>query len=421
VPDSDRIDIGTGISTVSILNHAVAIQSNLVALSDRTLFVLEGQPLTPKTAALVPIFTYDSSATAEPVQSAGGLFFAYARGGIWAGVRELKLSQDTGVYETEDISTQIPKYMAGTALQVAGSTTENTLVLRSTADRTRFYIYKYYFNGPQRLQSSWSAYTLGTGGLYGFQFIESTLYLLISRQDGIYIEKMVLGAGITDSYSGPFADAGVYLTRLDRKINESQLVSAVYVPASGYTELEMPYGFSDPANYEVVTRATGVFGYRDGGRTLPILGASGVKLRVSGDHATTPLYIGRKYTMRYRFSRPSLKATEGRGQTVLAAPRFQLLKGTVLFGDSLYFRVAVTPDYGTEFTYEYNDRPLNGEAPTGPNVPTEPKDGQFSFPIRSLSSRVSVEITNDSALPSNILSAEWEAQFNQKSTRFQTS
>jgi hypothetical protein len=44
-------------------------------------------------------------------------------------------------------------------------------------------------------------------------------------------------------------------------------------------------------------------------------------------------------------------------------------------------------------------------------------DGVLSVPLLSQNDRVSVELVNDSYLPSSIISAEWIANFNPKTRR----
>ena len=40
--------------------------------------------------------------------------------------------------------------------------------------------------------------------------------------------------------------------------------------------------------------------------------------------------------------------------------------------------------------------------------------GKFSFPVKSVSDRVKVTITNDTCLPCSIIGAEWEAFYTQR-------
>ena len=95
--------------------------------------------------------------------------------------------------------------------------------------------------------------------------------------------------------------------------------------------------------------------------------------------------------------------------------RYQLRNGTLLFEDSGYFKVKVTPKYQSAYEYPFTGRVLG----SGNNVIGSPsiEDGTFKFPLMGKHDELTVEVENDSPLPSRLLGAEWEASYNPRSTR----
>jgi hypothetical protein len=137
---------------------------------------------------------------------------------------------------------------------------------------------------------------------------------------------------------------------------------------------------------------------------------------VSGDLSSAPVWIGEKYTSRYKFSEIHLQQPSQRGgMAVVMGGRYQLRYGSLLYEDSGFFNVKVTPKYQTAYEYPFTARILG----SGNNVIGEPsiESGKFDFPLMGKHDEITVEIENDSPLPSRLLAAEWEASYNPRSSR----
>jgi hypothetical protein len=95
--------------------------------------------------------------------------------------------------------------------------------------------------------------------------------------------------------------------------------------------------------------------------------------------------------------------------------RLQLQRLLVRYKDSGSFRIEVTPQARSTFSYTWNGKRL-GDSSFIIGVPSV-ASGTFNVPIMSRSDRVIVELVNDSFLPVSFQSAEWVAEFTPKSKR----
>jgi hypothetical protein len=92
-------------------------------------------------------------------------------------------------------------------------------------------VYRYYWSSPdEKVQSSWSKFTLAEGDvLLDAEFINTVLHLVIKRSDGTYLEAMDL-QDLTDG------ELGVRIL-LDQKVNST----GVYDAVNGWTTWTLPY------------------------------------------------------------------------------------------------------------------------------------------------------------------------------------
>ena len=130
-------------------------------------------------------------------------------------------------------------------------------------------------------------------------------------------------------------------------------------------------------------------------------------------------YVGNPYTMRYEFTKPILKRRigENRYEPIISG-RHQIRYMMVSYDDSAAFTVRVTQIVGGDETapvdYPFTGRFISAGGLLG-SVPSE--TGTFRVPIFSKSDAVKIEILNDGPLPSNIQSAEFEANYESRSQR----
>lgn len=406
--DSDPIDVSAAHVSVSLLHAAVPLDERLVLFSERTQFVLRADSiLTPRTVTIKPALEYENLNTVRPVPTARGIFFAHRRGSF-TGMRDLFPVDNVDKLDAEVITAHVPKYIAGTAVELATSSLEDMLFVLGDEDPSVLFAYKHFWQGQNQVQSAWGRYRFGSGAsVRGMGFIENDLYLVIQRTAGLFIERMTIAPGQAD-------DNASYVTYLDRRIDDTQLVSRVYSIVTDATTLTLPYALEAGETTQVVTRCTAP---DNGGAILQVISSGGSTIVVSGDHHADALWIGQRYTKRYEFSKPALRQpTNMQGaQTLVATGRYQLLWGTVVYSLTGFFQVEVTPLNRDTYVYPFGRILGSGNNLIG-QVAFE--SGVFRFPILCKSDETTIVVTNNSPLPSNLQAAEWEANFYSKSSRF---
>jgi hypothetical protein len=140
------------------------------------------------------------------------------------------------------------------------------------------------------------------------------------------------------------------------------------------------------------------------------------RLIVSGDWRDKAVWIGQPYTMLYRFSPIFLRSpNQGGGVASVNSGRLQLRNMTVGFNNTGYFRAEVTPAYRETSPHVYAARRVGTPTTRIGDVP-EGTDS-LRFMVNSKNDQVTIDLVNDSILPSHFQNAEWEGEFYSRARR----
>ena len=120
--------------------------------------------------------------------------------------------------------------------------------------------------------------------------------------------------------------------------------------------------------------------------------------------------------MTYEFSKPIMRGQAGKGSSLLAAGRFQVLSCDLSFDDTTTFTATVTnPGRANDYTYTQLASSTDVLSTVqGSNAVTS---GDFRIPIHAKSNGYTLTITSSSPFPVHFMSAEYEAQYNARSRR----
>jgi len=434
--DTAVIDVASAHNRVAVLRHAVPMAQKLVLFSDTNQFILQGGPvLTPKTVSIAHSTSYDCLLACDPVSIGPSIMFPFNRGS-YSGVREY-IPKDAveDIFEGFDVSAHIPKYIPGKITKIAAASHENVLVCMADGDTDALYVYNFHNSGVERLQSAWHRFEFGTGStILGADFIDTDLYLVVYRSQGVFIEKMAFEAGKTDTDS-------TYVSRLDRRSGAAtidatgQIVTLPYQVTAGRTDIQVittagarvPVTSTPEAGDTTITLRDPLIDVVDYGDVTDTASTT----EDEGDLSTATetvdyglitavlgalgFYVGEAYEMSYQMSDVTLKEqSPGGGRAVITDGRAQLRYGTLVYADSSYFSVEVTQDYRDTNNHVFAGRVL-GSALTLGEVPLE--SGEFRFPVFSKANQVTITIKNDSPLPSNLMSAEFELNWSPRAKR----
>jgi hypothetical protein len=216
----------------------------MLLFGDAVQFVMtSGDALTTRTVAVNLATEFESDLLCTPIVAGSSAYFPFSND-TFAGLREYYVSDSTGKHDATTVTVHVPQYIPGHITKLTASTVENTMIALSESEPTSAFVYNWFYNGTDKIQSSWSKWTFDSAVL-GAEFIGSTLYLLFGRDVcGVYLEKIDLQKRI---------DTGeVYLTHLDRLVTQND-VTMVYDPVSNTTTITLPFYALDDSKVQIVT------------------------------------------------------------------------------------------------------------------------------------------------------------------------
>jgi hypothetical protein len=413
VLDSDPVDARVAHTKVSILKHAVPFNTHMVFFSDQSQFRMLGDnAITPKTVKADPQTDYESEMGVKPVGFGKSIFFG-ATSGDWSSVWELTIDDQNDTLGARNVASHVPKYIPAGLYKFAVSTLEQILVCLTKGDRSRVYVYKYLYNErDEKVQSSWSRWTIEDGTILGADFVGTTLMLIVQYSDGVYLQKIDVAPGRTDSNSA-------YVTHLDRRITDDQCTAQTYNANTNRTKFELPYEVAADDPMKVVTRSIAdMTGLLPAGSYLPVLAQGTVSghgfVEVGGNMTAQPVWIGKEYERSLELSKIyRRKQTSTGGTAIDATGVLQLLGGFVTYDDTGLFTVEVTPEGRGTSAYVFTGK-LVGDLNNilGQVVLSS---GTFKFGILSNNEHVRIVIKTRGFLPMRLSSIDWEGTWVKRS------
>lgn len=374
--DSDPIDVAVSNNKVSLLRHAVPFTESLLLFSDLTQFRLDATDLlTPETVSIDVTTQFEASLRAKPVGAGRYVFFGTKRG-KYSGVREYFVDLDTEVDDAADITAHVPSYILGEITKMEASSNEDMLICLTDQDPNAMYVYRYYWQGNEKLQSSWSRWVF-SGTVLNVSFNKSEIYVLMKYDDGVFLERI----NLSEDDATEVTEAG-HGVNLDRRV-ELVTGGTTSVP---YTADNMVYVTSS-------------------GR---IIEASAVASALSSGLV---VYAGVPYTFRYRFSEQVLK----NNNEPMTTGRLQLRNWNVVYNNTGYFETEVTPTARPKTSAKFTGRLVGSAENILGRVAIE--NGTFRFGVNSNAKEVLIDLVSDSHLPCSFQSAEWEGFFVLRSRR----
>lgn len=408
--DSNPIDLGPS-GLAGNIDHAVVIDKQILLFSEKSQSVMEGSNnlFSSKTVSVKPVTQEDCYPYCRPVARGTTVYFVTPKTDFDS-IKEYVIQPDTLVRDAVDITAHVPRYIPNPIVKLASSPSENMLVALSSSDPDSLYVYKYYWDGEKKIQSSWSKWTLGTNTtVLSMDFIGSVLYLIIQKPDGVFLEKIRVSPKVTDTNSA-------YLTLLDRRLQEnSSGVSSSYNAATNLTTFTIPYQITD--TMQCVTRYDATVNAYPEGVILPVVSTpTTTTFTVSGDHTSRKVFIGETYTLRYRFSKQYVKEqSPGGGVAKISNGKLYVKSMSVDFKDTGFFTIENTPQYRDTYEETFTGLIVGSNNNVLNTVPLE--EGTFEFPVLCYNTEMQVDIVNDSFKPSAFQSAGWEGDFILKSRR----
>ena len=429
VVDSDPIDLSAGGTEINFFISSLAFANTLLLFSRHGQFRMDtgntsiGTTLTPKTANITAITTFDMEGGVDPIAVGRNVYFPIPKGDF-TGLREFFLPDASGpVPLSEEVTAAVPRFIPGNLMNLSTSVSEEAVVAISKDQPKRIYVYKFFFEDDTKLQSSWSYWeTNGTKTILGAGIIDSDVYAVVEYSDAVYLEHIVLRPENVD-------EGTTIEILLDRKTTEASCSLATANPGGlgVQTTVTLPYPLAASSSMAIVGRydtnnSNANNTIKHGEMKIPTstsatggAGGNGT-ITVKGDLTNAKFYIGELYDMSYEFSTPHIKEQpSGGGVAVAAGPRLQLRTWTIVFDETSAFDLKVTPAGRDVNTYPYNGITVGQSPPllSSPGIET----GSFRVPVMAQNTDTKIELFSSSPLPCRVQSAEWEGWYHTRAKR----
>ena len=199
--DSAPIDVAVSQNEVSDLKAAIPIQDNLLLFSELNQFTLSAaQLLTPTEVSINQSTKFECDLEASPVGAGTSVFFATKSGGF-AGVREYYTNNETEIKDASLITSHVPQYLAGNIREMATSSNENILICLTSSDKKECYVFKWYDQSNERLQSSWSKWKFAKD-IASTSFNNSKIYFVFTDGSFEYVDLAPASVEPTTTFGG---------------------------------------------------------------------------------------------------------------------------------------------------------------------------------------------------------------------------
>lgn len=192
-------------------------------------------------------------------------------------------------------------------------------------------------------------------------------------------------------------DGQGFITYLDKRVKTTV--------TAGTSNIYLPYNPKEGDDVQVYTTDGLIVNHTRVG--------SAVTLTTAPEEDTT-YYVGFPYNMKYTFSEQVFKAASGNTTTPSNATKLVIRNGSIFYNDSSYFKVTVQPQFRDSYVNIFTPDIVGSTTLGSLNLDS----GSYRFPVFTKAEKTKISIENDSALPSNLTSAEFESFTHSRSQRY---
>lgn len=402
VQDTDPIDNAVSNNEVDTLYHAVPFAQDLLLFSANSQFIMSADGvLTPQNAA-APLATQFTSAKEVKPVGAGRRMYYIVKRAEYSSMSEYYTMNDTmATKDAQDITSHVPSFIPNGVYAIYPSNTEHILLVASTGNTSRIYVYKYLFSEEARMQSSWSYWEFKGGTIYGGGFFDSTFYMVIARNGELFLEKMIFTYNTKDYNDEP------YRVFLDRKAVSAAIPEANYDAINDKTQLHIKNAYNNylvpGAKYGVVTR-DGKY-YEFDYNTV-----KDDKVWIDQDLRGQKVTFGEVFTFYVQLSQIMIKQRTDAGIVAEEEGRLQLSRMKLNYSKSGYFEVTVRHNDTRDYHVYYHTSRILGDAVNKMNV-IPMNTGTLVIPIMSKNDNCYISIKSTAPTAMSLIGFTWEGNY----------
>lgn len=398
---TDPFDIFSDASEVYQLKHAVTLDGATVLFSDKSQFILPGdKPLEKSNALLKPVTTFEVNNKVKPVVTGESVMFA-TNDGSYSGVREFYTDSYSDTKKAQAITSHVNKLIEGNITNMAASTNVNRLLVTTDKYRNIIYCYDWLWQGTDRVQSAWHVWKWPIGTkVRGMFYSGESLYLLLERGDGVYLEKMDMGDALTYGLNDRI--------RMDR---QAELVFKHFKAEDEWVSEPLPWTPTNPElldcilidGWDSYIGGSFLFKYNPGDNTL-----STTFDMHDDNHVKAKVIVGQIYPQEFEPTPVVIRDRQDR-VSYIDVP----VVGLVHLNLDMY------PDFSVEVKNVKSGKVRRvlasnriGGALNNTVGYVEPREGVFRFPLRAKSTDAVYRIIVESPHTFQLRDIEWEGSYN---------
>jgi len=401
VLDDDPIDISATNGEIAPLRSSMVYDKDLVLFSDEKQFVLSSgdKPLTPTSAAITPSTNYAICNKCEPTGAGANVYFISPKLD-YVSLREYMILPDSLVTDAADVTAHVPHYIPkGDLMVVKALNSFDCLFVWSDADPQSIYVYKYYWLGNEKPQSSWSKWTFDDNNIIGMTTTGGYLTIMVERES--------TEIGLERIYLEPEQSGNLdWRVHLDRRVT----LTGVYDDGTDLTTWTAPYdivsGWSEDVtlastHFELVDEDTGLK------IATPVTVTSATTITKDGDYSGTDYLFGKPYSSTWQPTPWHLRDDK---DTVISEGRIQVRRLTLSYTDTGYFQVTVTPVDRDGLVHTFTPDTVGvAEVDTVTRA-----TGKTGFPIMAQVKDTVIEVSSASYLPFQFIVGSWMGAYHPK-------
>jgi hypothetical protein len=391
VPGDDPFEMQPSGSEDDNLRHSVLYDQDLVIFGNKRQYTIRGNAaLTPTSANMAVMSSYEDVAQAGPV-SAGGFIFYAKRGNGSSSVHQIQPGQTDNSPESFPASSQLDSYIAGGIIEMASATGSPSLLLaRTTGARNSIYCFTYLDKPDGRKLDSWSRWDFNPvlGPIIGMSVLDGgvDLYFLRESAAGTFYTIADFQAIATSQSSKPYLD--------------SNRPWASVVSGTGSVTASSGAGWVAAYDTTSERRFTGTALANAADLLASYPGEPGLTVGAGNDAYFIP-------------TNPFMR--DGKGKAIISG-RLTISKLLVAFKDSIGFRSTLTYRGVSQAPVEFNGRIMGSPSNL---VGVEPiSTGTHSVPVGIETREYSLKIAARRWYPFTVTALEWVGQFFNRVQRF---
>lgn len=391
LPASDPFEMLAQGSEDDEIRSGVLYDQDLVVFGKKRQYVINGNvALTPTSANMAVMSSYEGVVDADPI-AAGGFIFYAKRGERFTSLYQIQPGQTENSPESFPASSQIDSYLLGGGIELAGVTGSPSLAfLRTTGYRNGLYSFAYLDKPDGRKMDAWSRWEF-----------DSALGIVIGMSvvtDGLTVFSLRIGGA-----------GGVYVVA-------DTCPTATGLSLRPYLDSNRPYAqvaantgsvrLASTGNWAAAFDATS--SRRFTGTLLP-----NVANLIANYPAETGLTVGATQNSYVDLTNPFMR--DNKDKAILSG-RLTVTKMIVAFKNTTGFRWVLNYRDGVVTDYEFNGRILGDPDNV---VGVEPiSTGQHNVPVGRETRQYTLRLQGRRWYPFTITALEWVGQFFNRVQRF---